>query len=107
MDKDHFFLEHILREIEFLEGQFPKNSGKELQNDPVLQRAVLRSLEIIGNSVKCLSANFKEDNPQIEWNDIAEMGDDILYRFSAVDWDTVYEIILYSIPELKKTVIKH
>jgi uncharacterized protein with HEPN domain len=107
LNKDHFFLEHILREIEFLEGQFPKNSREELKNDPVLQRAALRSLEIIGNSVKYLSGNFKENNPQIEWKDIAEMGDDLILRYSAVDWDTVYEIILYAIPELKKTVIKH
>jgi uncharacterized protein with HEPN domain len=107
LDKDHFFLEHILREIEFLEGEFPKNSREELQNDPVLQRASLRSLEIIGNSVKYLSRDFKENNPQIEWKDIEEMGDDLMYRYSAVDWDTVYEIVLYAIPELKKAVVKH
>lgn len=107
MDKDLFFLEHILREMEFLEEQFPKNSREELKNDPVLQRATIRSLEIIGNSVKYLSRTFKENNPQIEWNDIAEMGDDLILRYSAVDWDTIYEIILYAIPDLKKTVIKH
>jgi uncharacterized protein with HEPN domain len=101
MNKDLFFLEHILEEIRFLEGEFPKNSREELQNDPVLQRATLRSLEIIGNSVKYLSLNFKAKNPEVEWKDIAEMGDDLIYSYSGTDWDIVYEIVVYALPELK------
>lgn len=99
-------MEHIVGEIEFLEDQFPKNSREELINDPILQRATLRSLEVISDAVKYLSQNFKANNPQIEWNDIAEMGDGSIHRYFTTDWDIVYEIVVYALPELKDTLVK-
>jgi uncharacterized protein with HEPN domain len=105
MNNDIFFLENIQVEIEFLEEQFPKSSKEELINNPVLQRAALRSLEIISDSVKYLSKKFKADNPHMEWRDIEEMGNGHMHPIFATDWDIVYEIVLYGLPGLKETVI--
>lgn len=106
MNKDMFFAEYILGEIGFLENQFPKNSKEDLINNPVLQRATLRSLEIIGDGVKYLSKSFKVNNRQIKWEDIEEMEDSFLLRYSVINWDNVYEIILYALPDLKEAMIK-
>lgn len=106
MNRDMFFAEYILGEMEFLEGQFPKNGKEELINNPVLQRATLRSLEIVSDGVKYLSKNFKSNNLQINWNDIEEMGSSTIHQYSVIDWDKVYEIILYALPELKEAIIR-
>lgn len=75
MDRDQLFLKHILIEIEFLEEHFPENAGKELLNDPSIQRFTVRSLEIIGEAVKNLSSGFKANNPEISWREMAGMRD--------------------------------
>jgi len=105
VNRDPLFLEHILDEIEFLEQQFPKNSREDLLNDQVIQRAAVRSLEIIGEAVKNLSKELKEDNPQIEWKEIAGMRDKLIHRYFTIDWDIVYEVVINRLPELKITVL--
>lgn len=50
MNKDEVFLKHIFDEIAFLENQFNELEFEDLMEDPVLQRASLRSLEVIGEA---------------------------------------------------------
>lgn len=79
---------------------------EELLNNPVIQRATVRSLEIIGEAVKNLSNEFKKDNPQIEWKEIAGMRDRLIHRYFTIDWDIVYEVITERLLELKETVVR-
>jgi len=105
VNRDQLFLRHILDEIEFLEEYFPENADKELLNDPAVQRFTVRSLEIVGEAVKNLSREFKKNNPQIEWKEIAGMRDRLVHRYFNVDLDIVYEVLTNRLPELKETVL--
>jgi len=64
-------LKHILDETEFLLKHYQSLEFQGLLEDEVLQRACLRSLEVIGEGVKNLSEDFKADHPEIEWRKIA------------------------------------
>lgn len=58
------YLEHILQECRFL---IEKSEGLCFENftkDPVLMRAFVRNLEIIGEAVKNLPEDFKKDIPK-------------------------------------------
>jgi uncharacterized protein with HEPN domain len=70
----------------------------------LLFRDTIRSLEIIGEAVKNLSEEFKNDNPQIAWKEIAGMRDRLIHRYFNIDLDIVYEVITERLPELKETV---
>lgn len=104
MNDDNLFLGHILDEIIFIEENFSKISFDSFMENAVLQRASIRSLEIIGEAVKNLSDSFKADNPQIEWKEIAGMRDRLIHRYFSVDWDIVWEVINDRLPELKNTI---
>jgi uncharacterized protein with HEPN domain len=106
VNKDLALLGHIRDEIHFLEVQFSKNTQEDLLKDPLLQRATVRSLEIIGEAVKNLSYDFKAHNSEIEWKEIAGMRDKLIHQYFAVDWDIVWEVIQNRIPELKEIVNK-
>ncbi|MDO8869531.1 MAG: DUF86 domain-containing protein [Methanobacteriaceae archaeon] len=58
MSDDDLFLGHILDEITFIEENFSQISFDSFIKNPVLQRASIRSLEIIGEAVKN-SKNFR------------------------------------------------
>ncbi len=106
MNKDLVFLKHIKDEIDFLEEQFSAVDEKELLSNPLLQRATIRSLEIIGEAVKNLSEDIKTNNTQIEWKEIAGMRDKLIHRYFTIDWDIVNEVIRDRLPELSETVNK-
>lgn len=104
MKDDTFFLHHILDEIMFLEEQFHGKSFEDLLDNPLLQRASIRSLEIIGEAVKNLSDNLKSSNPDIKWKEIAGMRDKLIHHYFGVDLEVVWDVVENRLPELRITV---
>jgi uncharacterized protein with HEPN domain len=45
------------------------------------QDAVIRRLEIIGEAVKSLPADWKDTHPEVEWRQIARMRDLLIHRY--------------------------
>ncbi|MEQ9715271.1 MAG: DUF86 domain-containing protein [Candidatus Asgardarchaeum sp.] len=73
-------------------------------NDKVIVRTFVRSLEIIGEAVKHLPAEFREKYPEIPWKDIAGIRDKLIHEYFGVDYLIVWKTIRERIPELKKFV---
>ena len=97
-------LQHILDEIDFILKYTKDISFKTLVNDEILQRAIARSLEIIGEAVKQMSEDFKEQNKEIEWKKIAGFRDILIHRYFNIDWEIVWDIIQNRIPKLRKEI---
>ncbi|MDP1551906.1 MAG: DUF86 domain-containing protein [Methanobacteriaceae archaeon] len=106
MNDDNVFLEHISDEIEFLESNFYDLELDDLMKDPVLQRACIRSLEVMGEAVKNISDDFKKEYSEIEWRKIAGLRDKLIHHYFGVDWDIVWNVIQNKIPEIKESLEK-
>jgi len=106
VNRDKVFLKHILEEIEFLDSQFHKLEFQDLMDDPLLQRACLRSLEVIGEAVKNMSDEFKQGHPSIEWRKIAGLRDKLIHHYFGVDWDIVWDVIKNKLPQMKENIKK-
>ncbi len=94
------FLKHIFDECAFILRSSENKSQKEIMSDGTLSRALLRSLEIIGEAVKNLKEDLTLKYPQVDWEDIAGMRDRIIHGYFGIDYDIVYNTILNDIPEL-------
>ncbi len=100
-------LEHILEETNFLiQVRKDLQSQEDIINDEVLKRAIIRSLEIIGEATKNLPENLRLQNNQVDWKNIARMRDNLIHRYLGINYDIVWEVIEDKIPQLHKTVIK-
>ncbi|MEW6011173.1 HepT-like ribonuclease domain-containing protein [Methanobacterium movens] len=99
-------MEHIFDEIEFLETNFYDLELEDLMKDPVLQRACIRSLEVMGEAVKNISDDFKKEYSEIEWRKIAGLRDKLIHHYFGVDWDIVWNVIQNKIPEIKESLEK-
>ena len=79
------------------------NEEQFLKND-IVQDAVIRNFEIIGEATKQLSIEFRKEYNYILWKDIAGMRDILIHDYIGVDilavWDTVKEYV----PELKISI---
>ena len=104
MKEDKVYLLHIrdaIKNVEKFVGDF--NFEKFLKND-LTQSASIRQIEIIGEAVKKLSANFKKQYTEIPWRDIAGMRDKLIHDYFGVDEKRVWETIKRDLPKLKEKI---
>lgn len=106
MKEDLVFIEHILDSINAIE-EFSKNINKEkLESDRLKQSAIVREIEIIGEAVKHISINLKNNHPEVEWKEIAGTRDKMIHHYFGVDLDIVWNIVKINLPELKSKMLK-
>lgn len=83
------FLKHILDEINFVLEETSIISFENFLNNGVLKRAVIRSLEIIGEASKKIHPDFKLNNPEIDWRGMAGTRDKLIHDYFGVDYELV------------------
>jgi len=98
------YLRHILQECEFLIENSQEIEYDKFLNDPVLMRAFVRSLEVIGEAVKNLPEEFRKKHSAIPWKEIAGMRDKLIHEYFGVDYEVVWETVKRDIPVLRVQV---
>lgn len=95
-------LKHIIDECIFLEHVLLDCLSVEtLIADDVIKRAVVRSLEIIGEASKKIPVDEKLKYPSIKWREMAGMRDKLIHDYIGVDYFIVWDVIKNVIPNLK------
>lgn len=100
------YLKHILDEINYLISITTNLSEDKFSTDQTLQRAFVRSLEIIGEASKNLSPEFKDKHPKIDWKSMIGMRDRLIHGYFGVDYQIVWDVISNEIPPLKHQIEK-
>jgi uncharacterized protein with HEPN domain len=73
-------------------------------NDETLKRAIVRSIEIIGEATKKIPADFKEKWADISWKNMAGMRDKLIHDYMGVDYSIVWDVAKNVIPALKNQI---
>jgi len=72
----------------------------------MMQNAVVRSIEIIGEAVKNLNIDFKMKYPEVEWSKIAGTRDKMIHNYFGINLDMLWNTVKENLPKLKEQ-IKH
>ncbi|MFM7366233.1 MAG: DUF86 domain-containing protein, partial [Sphaerospermopsis kisseleviana] len=67
--------------------------------------AVIRNLQVIGESVKQIPPEIREKYTQIEWRKIAGLRDILVHAYFSLTDEIIWDIIQTKIIPLKATVI--
>ena len=98
------FLKHIADECEYLLTVNKDLTKDEFLYDETLKRAVVRSLEIIGEATKKIPADFKLKWNSIQWKNMAGMRDRLIHDYIGVNYSIVWDVFKNKIPELNDQI---
>ena len=105
--KDKMRLEHILEAIDRLQNHAGSLSREELESDVLRYYGIVKNIEIIGESARMLSEDFKSAHPEVPWLSIANMRNFLVHEYFHVDSDTVWAVIHSDIVELKVNIVRY
>jgi uncharacterized protein with HEPN domain len=100
---DRIYLQHIRDAISRIVS-YTAGGRDAFLVSPQAQDAVIRQLEIIGEAVKHLSAELRQQHPDIPWKRIAGMRDEMIHEYFGVDLTIVWNVIEQHIPPLSQKV---
>jgi uncharacterized protein with HEPN domain len=105
MKKDpRVFICHILESIHLIEKYIDQLSREDFLKSVSTQDAVIRRLEIIGEAVKNVSPEFRDEYLDIPWRKIAGMRDVLIHGYFGVDLDLTWRIVKSDLPELEQKI---
>jgi uncharacterized protein with HEPN domain len=73
-------------------------------DDPLVQDAVIRRLEIIGEAVKGLGHRERSRHPEVPWGAIAGTRDKLIHDYYLVDHGLVWEMVQEHLTPLREAV---
>jgi len=100
--KDYIaYFRHIIDECLFIEEVIRGRDFNDFIKDEILKRAVVRSLEVIGEAVKNIPNDIKDKQKEIPWKKIAGPRDILIHRYFGVDYANVWKVITEDLKYLK------
>jgi uncharacterized protein with HEPN domain len=104
MTKDpRVYLAHILECIQKVE-RFTTEGRSRFFQDAMVQDAVLRNFEVIGEAARRLDDVYRAAHPQIPWRALAGLRDVLIHQYDSVDLERVWTIVEGELPGLREAI---
>lgn len=98
------YLKHIQDECSYIISVSGNLSFDDFLEDETLKRAVVRSLEIIGEAAKKIPDDIKVKWNTIQWKNMAGMRDRLIHDYMGVNYTIVWDVMKNKIPDMHKQI---
>ena len=105
MKDDALYLQHIHECIDRIE-QYTTNGRQAFFESSLIQDAVIRNLQTLGQSVLKLSDSLKAAHPAVDWRSIVGLRNVLVHDYLGINVARVWEIVERDLPSLKAQVAK-
>ena len=103
MKEDKLYLIHIAECIARIE-EYTRGGSAAFTGSTLIQDAVLRNLQTMGQSVRNLSQEMKEEHPEIDWRGIIGFRNVLVHDYLAVDIERTWDIVEHDLVDLKRKI---
>ncbi len=105
-DKSNLYLSHIFDSCSNILEFTNDIDFQTFINKRLIQSAVIRELEIIGEATKNLPDDIRKHSKDIPWKKLTGMRDKLIHGYFTVDLKEVWNTVRNDIPILKRGIEK-
>jgi len=103
---DLAYTDHIINCIKKIRKFVKDIDKKEFAKNELIQDAIIRNFEVIGEASKKISHDFKKTYHEIPWKEISGMRDKLIHDYLGVDIEVIWKTIEIDLPILLKELKK-
>ncbi len=104
MNKDLLYLENILESINLIDKYLHKENFARFASSSLLQDAISKRIEEIGENIKKISSSLKKKYPSIVWKDYVESRNFLTHVYQMASVRVLWNIVEKDLPILKAKI---
>jgi uncharacterized protein with HEPN domain len=79
-------------------------SWEQFQSDEIVQNAVMRQIQIIGEAARKISPEYQQAHPEIPWEGIIGMRNRLVHEYFRIIPERVWDVVEKDIPGLIRLI---
>jgi len=100
------YLRDVLESSDHIVEYVKNKDIKDFRSDTQAQDAVIRRFQIIGEAVKRVPMEFREQHPEVSWSDAAAFRDVLVHDYPEIMIDEVYFTAQHQLPAFRDQIQK-
>ena len=103
---DSVHLQHIIEAVEQIERYTRGMSESEFFSRTMVQDAVIHQIDLIGEAASCISAEFKNEHPKLQWAGMTDIRKKIIPESFNINFVKVWNAVQDDLPLHKQAIKK-